>query len=80
MKRIIIVICVIATTLTFTGCFGGKSATSSGRGGEVTGVGGGKGFSEPTPYGMTMIKRGFLRMGIDKQDSLWGKETPVKDI
>ena len=80
MKRIVIVICVIATTLTFTGCFGGKSATSSGRGGEVTGVGGGKGFSEPTPYGMTMIKRGFLRMGIDKQDSLWGKETPVKDI
>ena len=80
MKRIVIVICVIATTLTFTSCFGGKSATSSGRGGEVTGVGGGKGFSEPTPYGMTMIKRGFLRMGIDKQDSLWGKETPVKDI
>ncbi|MBO6296163.1 MAG: SUMF1/EgtB/PvdO family nonheme iron enzyme [Prevotella sp.] len=80
MKRIVIVICVIATTLTFTGCLGGKSATSSGRGGEVTGVGGGKGFSEPTPYGMTMIKRGFLRMGIDKQDSLWGKETPVKDI
>ena len=62
-----------------TGCFGSKSAVSGG-GGEVTGVGGGKNFSEPTPYGMTLIKRGFLRMGIEKEDSLWGKQTPVKDI
>ena len=80
MKRSIIIIFTFAIAIALTGCFGGKSTTSSGRGGEVTGVGGGKGFSEPTPYGMTMIKRGFLRMGIDKQDSLWGKETPVKDI
>ena len=65
---------------TLTGCFAGKSASTSGRGGEVTGVGGGKGFREPTPYGMTLVKRGWLRMGLEKQDSLWGKKTPVKDI
>ena len=63
-----------------SGCFGGKASLSSGRGGEVTGVSGGKGFSEPTPYGMTLVKRGYLKMGIEKQDSLWGMQTPVKDI
>ena len=60
-------------------CFGGK-ASVSGHGGEVTGVGGGRPFREPTPYGMTLVKRGWLKMGIEKQDSLWGKRTPVKDI
>lgn len=70
---------LLVITLCLTGCFGSKSAISGG-GGEVTGVGGGKNFSEPTPYGMTLIKRGFLRMGIEKEDSLWGKQTPVKDI
>ena len=58
-------------------CFGGKETTANG--GELTGASG-KAFSEPTPYGMTLIKRGHLKMGIDKQDTLWGKQTPVKDI
>ena len=60
-----------------TGCFGGKLASQ--QGGEVTGSGG-RAFSEPTPYGMTLIKRGHLRMGLEKHDSLWGKQTPVRDI
>ena len=54
--------------------------TSSMSGGEVTGVGSGRGFTEPTPYGMTMVNRGSLRMGIDQNDSLWGNVAPVKDI
>ena len=29
---------------------------------------------------MTLVKRGSLRMGVEKQDSLWGKSMPVKDI
>ena len=60
-----------------TGCFGSKSVSASG--GEVTGMSG-RAFTEPTPHGMTLIKRGHLKMGIDKQDSLWGKQTPVRDI
>ena len=81
MRKNIITICLsVAFLATLTGCFAGKSASTSGRGGEVTGVGGGKGFREPTPYGMTLVKRGWLRMGLEKQDSLWGKKTPVKDI
>lgn len=83
MKKIKIVCawCLCLTgALMLTGCFGGKATSKSGRGGEVVGVGGGKSFKEPTPYGMRLVKRGYLKMGIDQHDSLWGKQTPVKDI
>ena len=78
MRNSIIALCVMVTTL--TGCFGGKISSSSGRGGELTGTGAGRGFTEPTPYGMTLVKRGFLKMGMEKQDSLWGMKTPVKEV
>ena len=76
MKRLTIGICAMAV-LMLTSCFGSK--VSSGAGGELTGTGG-RAFSEPAPYGMVLVKRGHLRMGIEEQDSLWGKETPVRDI
>ena len=66
MRKSIILLCAIGT-LALASCFGGKTATASG--GEVTGTGG-RAFTEPTPYGMTLVKRGHLRMGIEKQDSL----------
>ena len=66
--------------MAITACMGGKSMTGAGSGGEVTGVGGGKPFNEPTPYGMTLVKRGYLKMGVEKQDSLWGKDVPTKEI
>ena len=53
--------------LFLTSCFGSKMTSSAG--GEVTGASG-RAISEPAPYGMTLIKRGHLRMGIDKQDTL----------
>ena len=65
-------------TAVLTACMSGGGASMA-SGGEVTGASG-KPFTEPTPYGMTLIKRGHLKMGIDKQDSLWGKQTPIKDI
>ncbi|MDD7705462.1 MAG: SUMF1/EgtB/PvdO family nonheme iron enzyme [Bacteroidales bacterium] len=80
MKKSIIAVCMVAIAMTLTGCFGAKSASSAGRGGEVVGVGGGKGFSEPTPYGMTRVDRGFLEMGKIAEDSLWGKNVPRKSI
>ena len=58
-------------------CFGGKETTANG--GELTGASG-KGFAEPAPYGMVLIKRGHLRMGLETPDSLWGRQTPVRDI
>ena len=77
-KTNILMALAIFATAVLTGCFGGRMSTI-GRGGEVVGVGG-RSFTEPTPYGMTMIKRGFLKMGIDKEDSLWGRQTPTKEI
>jgi formylglycine-generating enzyme required for sulfatase activity len=77
MSKSIIVICALSLA-TLTSCFGGKSASSS-TGGEVTGVGGAA-YTEPAPFGMLAVKRGALKMGLDEKDSLWGKETPVKEI
>ena len=64
--------------LFLTSCFGGK-LSMAGNGGEVTGTSG-RPFAEPTPYGMTLVKRGHLKMGIENQDTLWGRKTPVRDI
>ncbi len=80
MKKTIMVFGVITAVMAMTGCMSSRRMTSSvGSGGEVTGVGG-RTFAEPTPYGMTKIPRGYLHMGMDKQDSLWGKDIPAKDI
>jgi len=70
---------LLALSLIMVSCFGGK-LTQASQGGEVTGRSTGKGFSEPTPYGMTLINRGFLHMGVEKKDTLWGMAVPTKDI
>ncbi len=80
MKKAIQLLSLALLSVALTGCFGSKQMSAAGRGGEVIGVGGTKTFSEPTPFGMTRIDRGYVRMGIAQQDSLWGKEMPVKDI
>ena len=77
MKRNMTFGLAVAGLMMLTGCFGGRFA-SLGRGGEVVGVGG-KAFAEPTPYGMTLVPRGSLKMGLDRQDSLWGKPSSQKD-
>lgn len=79
IRNIIFTLAITNAVFLLSSCFGGKM-TSSMSGGEVTGVGNGRGFTEPTPYGMTMVNRGSLRMGIDSNDSLWGNVAPVKDI
>lgn len=80
IRNIITLVFTALTMAALTGCFGSKMMNSASIGGEVTGTGSGKGFTEPTPFGMVQINRGFLHMGIDKVDSLWGKQTPTKDI
>ena len=79
IRNIIFALAITNAVFLLSSCFGGKMASSA-LGGEVTGVGNGRGFTEPTPYGMTMVNRGSLKMGIDKSDSLWGNVAPVKDI
>ena len=77
--RIFLFVASLGIVASLSSCFSAKSASSSGRGGEVVGVGG-KSFAEPAPYGMVKISRGFLHMGDTKQDSLWGRNAPTKDI
>ena len=79
IKNIIFALAITNAAFLLSSCLGGKM-TSSAYGGEVTGVGSGRGFTEPTPYGMTMVNRGSLKMGIANGDSLWGNVAPVKDI
>ena len=67
MNKVVNIVLCFSASLLLTACFGSKMTSSAG--GEVTGVSG-RPFSEPTPYGMTLIKRGHLKMGIDKQDTL----------
>ncbi len=79
MRKIFSSFAVLLVALSLSGCFSAKTASMSGQGGEVVGVGG-RAFNEPTPYGMVRVNRGYLKMGDSKTDSLWGKKTPVKDI
>ncbi len=79
MRKITFPLACMTLALVLTSCFGGK-LTQSTRGGEVTGTGGGRAFQEPTPYGMTMVNRGSLRMGLEKKDTLWGTNTSTKEI
>lgn len=79
VNNVLTALSAVALSLCLAGCFGSRMS-SSGRGGEVVGIGGGRAFNEPAPYGMTRVDRGYLHMGLEKEDSLWGKQTPVKDI
>ncbi len=68
----------IAITAALASCMGtGSQATATG--GEVTGVRG-SAYSEPTPYGMVAVKKGSLKIGLEDNDSLWGAQTPLRDI
>ena len=57
----------------------GSSSSANAVGGEVTGVKGSS-FSEPTPFGMVPVHKGSLRIGLEKNDTLWGTEFPLRDI
>jgi len=77
MKKTLMIMLCCTATLLMASCFGGKETMANG--GELTGASG-RAFSEPAPYGMVLIKRGHLKMGMEKNDSLWGRQTPVRDI
>ena len=48
----------------------GSSSSANAVGGEVTGVKGSS-FSEPTPFGMVPVHKGSLKIGLEKNDTLW---------
>ena len=78
MKRNLLYILAAVTVSGFlVSCMGSSRAMMSG--GEVTGSRASS-FTEPTPYGMVEVKRGYLKVGLQKNDSLWGIVSPQKDI
>ena len=77
MKKITNLWLSLGLCFVFCSCLSTNTAMQNG--GEVTGQRG-TAFIEPTPYGMVQVKRGFLRVGLDKQDTLWGTVTPQKEI
>lgn len=58
-------------------CASGRGAMANG--GEVTGQRG-QSIGEPAPYGMVEVKRGFLNVGLQQTDTLWGKNIPARAI
>jgi len=77
MKKITNLWLSLGLCFVFCSCLSTNTAMQNG--GEVTGQRG-TAFIEPIPYGMVQVKRGFLRVGLDKQDTLWGTVTPQKEI
>lgn len=71
------IISLLATCSILASCMGSSRAMQSG--GEVTGSRAAS-FNEPTPFGMVEVKRGYLKVGLENNDSLWGAVTPSKDI
>ncbi len=79
MKKLSIILSA-GVLMLLVSCMGGTSRSGSAvTGGEVTGVSGSS-MQEPVPFGMTLVKRGSLKMGQEKGDSLWGKNVPVREI
>lgn len=78
MKYTFIAILTIAAACgLLASCMGSGRAMMNG--GEVTGSRAAT-FNEPTPYGMVEVKRGYLKVGLENKDSLWGDVTPNKAI
>ena len=77
MKKMGMLMAVVASLL-LCSCLSTGSASST-AGGEVTGVGG-MSYSEPTPYGMVLVKKGSLKIGTEQTDTLWGTVIPTREI
>jgi len=74
----ILLLAAAVISLALTACMGSSSSANA-VGGELTGVRGSS-YSEPTPFGMVPVNKGSLRIGLEKNDTLWGSEFPARDI
>lgn len=78
MKALTKILTACAATAMLISCMGSGSRAMQ-NGGEVTGSRGAT-VMEPSPYGMVEVKRGYLKVGLSEQDSLWGTGSQTKDI
>ena len=77
IKNLLLVVAAIGC-IALASCLGSNSSANA-VGGELTGVKGSS-YSEPTPFGMVPIHKGSLKIGLEKNDTLWGTEFPLRDI
>ncbi len=76
MKKLSNYLISIAIATVATSCaMGSRSAA----GGEVTGVSS-TSWAEPTPYGMVLVSRGSMEVGVQKADSLWNLPADARGI
>ncbi len=78
LKPILLFVATLVAGITLVSCMGSSSSANA-SGGEVTGAKRAS-FSEPTPFGKVAEKRGSRKVGLEDADSLWGAETPVREI
>ena len=71
-----LVITGVAMAASLTSCFSGSNSAA---GGEVTGIGG-TSWAEPTPYGMVLVDRGSMKVGVNKPDSAWNLAADARGI
>ena len=76
MRYSFVVVVALAVCLGLASCFSSRSEM---QGGEVTGVRASS-YAEPTPYGMVKVDRGFLKVGLEENDTLWGADVPTREI
>lgn len=74
-KASIIAIPMVAALLMASCAVGGRSSA----GGEVTGVSG-TSWAEPTPYGMVLVDRGSMEVGVQKPDSVWNIPADARGV
>lgn len=74
--KTILIATAAATATIATSCASGPHTAA---GGEVTGVGG-TSWAEPTPYGMVLVDRGSMKVGVAKADSAWGLQPDARGI
>ena len=79
MMKKIVFLSMITLSLAMVSCMNSRMGMGNAMGGEVTGISG-TAMNEPTPYGMVLVQRGSIKVGDDKNDSLWGTGAPQKTV
>jgi formylglycine-generating enzyme required for sulfatase activity len=77
MKHKFFLVLSIISLIILSACSGSSSSSKSG--GELTGVSG-VAWRDPSPHGMVSVPQGYIYMGPNETDSLWGIATPHKPI
>ncbi len=76
MKKLSNYLISIAIATIVTSCAMGSRSSA---GGEVTGVSSSS-WAEPTPYGMVLVSRGSMEVGVQKADSIWNLPADARGI